>query len=60
MLEHKLMYFYKDLKAIFVYLPHAILLAKLDKPGLRCSLLQWLISYVMNRSYVIKIDILKK
>ena len=41
---------YTYLKAAFDSLPHAILLAKLDKLGFPCSLVQWLKSYLINRS----------
>ena len=44
---------YTDLKAAFDSLPHAILLAKLDKLGFPCSLVQWLKSYLINRTYIV-------
>ena len=37
--------------AAFDYLPHVILLAKLDKLGFPCSLAQWLKTYLINRTY---------
>ena len=50
------MLFILILKAVFDSLPHAILLAKLDKLGFPSSLVQWLKSYLINRTYIVKID----
>ena len=44
---------YMDLKAAFDSIDHNILLAKMNKLGLRRNLICWLESYLVNRSYAV-------
>lgn len=47
---------YTDFKAAFDRVPHALLLAKLDKLGISHNLVLWLESFLCSRVYCVKIN----